>query len=129
MLLQGVQPLIRAFIVGTILFLFILQPTQAEKPEIAWKTLPEYMAMNRDAQRQLISSTTRTIMLQLAKTDFPRAECVSWLFNFDTEEGRQQFYNTKGLLKAAAEDGSTWKAQQIVAYVITKKFCPALSSN
>ena len=125
---KGQHSIISALLAGAILF-FSGVVHATDEPQIEWKTLPEYMAMDRDTQRQLISDTTRTIMLQLAKSDFSRAECVSWLFNFDTEEGRQQFYNTKGLLKAAAKDGSTWKAQQIVAHVITKEFCPASSSN
>ncbi|MEW8063283.1 MAG: hypothetical protein AB2794_03920 [Candidatus Thiodiazotropha endolucinida] len=101
----------------------------AEEPQTDWKTLPEYMAMDRDAQRQLISHTRRLVMRKLAETDLDRAECVSWLFNFDTEEGQKQFYTIKGMLKTAAEDGSTWNAQQVVAHIITKEYCPSRHSN
>lgn len=96
---------------------------------IDWKTLPEYMAMDRDEQRHLILHTRRLVMHQLAQKDLVRAECVSWLFDFNKEEGRQQFYNTKGLLKAAAEKGIEWKAQQLVAQMITKEFCPSTPSG
>ncbi|MES9948987.1 MAG: hypothetical protein ABW118_08515 [Candidatus Thiodiazotropha sp.] len=101
----------------------------AEDPQIDWKTLPEYMAMDRDEQRKLIWDTLRIVMRKLAETDIDRAECVSWLFNFDTEEGQNQFYTIKGMLKTAAEDGSTWKAQQVVAHMITKEYCPSRQSN
>ncbi|MEW8048828.1 MAG: hypothetical protein AB2809_00505 [Candidatus Thiodiazotropha sp.] len=108
----------------------------ADETVIAWKTLPEYMAMDRDAQRDLISTTRRLVMRKLAETDIDRAECVSWLFNFDTEEGRNQFYNLKGFLKDAAHEGlfPGWKAQQVAAYVMKTHLCPAgrstaLSSN
>ena len=99
----------------------------AEEPEIDWKTLPEYMAMDRDAQRQLISHTRRLVMRKLAKTDLDRAECISWLFNFDTEEGRSQFYNLKAFLKDATHEGlfPGWKAQQVAAYVMKTHLCPA----
>jgi hypothetical protein len=99
----------------------------AEEPQIDWKTLPEYMAMDRDEQRQLISHTRRLVMRKLAKTDIDRAECVSWLFNFDTEEGKSQFYNLKAFLKDAAHEGlfPGWKAQQVAAYVMKTHLCPA----
>lgn len=102
---------------------------RAEEPQMDWKTLPEYMEMGRDAQRELIWDTLRAVMRQLAETDFERAECVAGLFDFDTEEGRKQFYDTKGLLKAAAEKGLDWKAQQVVAHTITRDFCPASPSD
>lgn len=102
---------------------------RAEEPQIDWKTLPEYMEMDRDAQRELILHTRRIVMRQLAETDFDRAECVSRLFDVDTKEGQSQYYDTKGLLKAAAEKELDWKAQQIVAHTITKDFCPAPSED
>ncbi len=98
---------------------------EAAADDINWKTLPEYMVMDRDAQRHLILHTRRLVMRRLAETDIDRAECVSWLFNFDTKEGQNQFYTTKGMLKVAAKDGSNWKAQQVVAHMIIKEYCPA----
>lgn len=96
----------------------------AEETGIEWKTLPEYMAMDRDAQLELILKTRRIVMRKIALTDFPRAECIGGLFAV-TDEGNKQFYNTKGFLKAAAEKGLDWRAQQLVAHMITKEFCPA----
>ena len=108
----------------------------AKEPQIDWKTLPEYMAMNRDEQRHLISHTRRLVMRKLAETDIDRAECVSWLFNFDTKEGKNQFYNLKAFLRDAASENlfPGWKAQQVAAYVMKIHLCPAdspreLSSN
>lgn len=98
--------------------------------DIDWKTLPEYMAMDRDAQRRLILHTRRLAMRQLAYTDFERAECVGALFDV-TEEGHRQFYNLKGFLKKSAEERlfPDWKAQQIVAYVVKKHLCPPASGS
>ncbi|WP_369156987.1 hypothetical protein [Candidatus Thiodiazotropha sp. LNASS1] len=98
----------------------------AEETGIEWKTLPEYMAMDGMAQFELIAETRRVVMRKLAHEDLYRAECVSDLYNFDTQAGRKQFYNTKGFLKVAAKKGLDWKAQQLVAHMITKEFCPAL---
>ena len=89
-----------------------------------WKTLAEYAAMSRDEPRYMIQRNHRAVMRQLAQTDMSRAECVSGLFDFDTETGQRQFYNIKGLLKAAAEKGLDWKAQQIVAHTIANDLCP-----
>lgn len=111
-------------VIGALLSIGAVSSTLAEEQlSLEWKTLPEYMALDRDAQRDLILTTRRVVARQYAETDFPRAECMSWLLNGDTEEGRAQFYDTKGLLKAAADKGSDWKAQQVVAYKI-ERLCP-----
>lgn len=120
---------LRALVLALCTLILTSGTVVAEEPQIDWKTLPEYMAMDRDAQRKLIWDTLRIVMRKLAETDIDRAECVSGLFDFGTEAGQNQFYTTKGMLRTAAEDGSTWKAQQVVAHMITKEYCPALSSN
>ncbi len=124
---KGQHSIIPALLAGTILF-FSGVVHATDEPQIEWKTLPEYMAMDRDAQLELILKTRRIVMRKIAQTDFPRAECIGGLFAV-TEEGNKQFWNTKGMLKTAAEDGSTWKAQQVVAHMITKEYCPASVSN
>ncbi|MEW8072606.1 MAG: hypothetical protein AB2826_19490 [Candidatus Thiodiazotropha sp.] len=99
----------------------------AEEPQIDWKTLAEYMAMDRDTQRKLIWDTLRIVMRKLAETDIDRAECVSGLFDFGTEEGQNQFYNLKAFLSDAASENlfPGWKAQQVAAYVMKTHLCPA----
>ena len=101
------------------------------EPIKAWKTLAEYVAMNRDEQRHMIQRTRRALMRKLAYIDFPRAECVSELFNFDTEAGQKQFYNLKGFLKEVERDGlfSGWKAQQVASYVMKTHMCPPSAAN
>lgn len=115
----------KTLIAGFLLAILITTagPAMAETPQIDWKTLPEYMAMDRDAQRQLIWDTRRAVMRKLAETDFDRAECVAELFDFDKEEGKKQFYDTKGYLAYSHKRGSSDTANGMVIRWIEKKLC------
>lgn len=97
----------------------------AEEAQIDWKTLPEYMAMDRDQQRHLILHTRRLVMRKLAQTDFGRAECVAGLFDV-TEEGHEQYYNLKGFMNESTKENlfPGWKVQQIAAWVMKTHLCP-----
>ena len=132
-------PIARPIVGGLVaaLCLFVSVTARAEslgpppEPIKEWKTLAEYVAMNRDDQRQLIWNTRRALMRKLAYTDFPRAECISDLFNFDTDTGQKQFYNLKGFLKEAQQDGlfPGWKAQQVASYVMKTHMCPEATAK
>ena len=103
----------------------------AEEAQIDWKTLPEYMAMDRDQQRQLIWETKTAVMRQIAQSDLDRAECIAGLFDFGNKAGQQQFYNLKGFLKESAQEVlfPGWKAQQVAAWVMKKHLCPEKLPN
>lgn len=88
-------------------------------------SLQDYMKMDRDAQHELILDTTDAVLDKfIAERDLDRAKCVAGLFPVN-EKGNQDWANTKGLLKAAAEDGFTWTARQVTAHTIMNIFCPA----
>ncbi len=122
-MLRSCRPLLTTV---CLVFLFTSH-AQAEEVVIDWKTLPEYMAMDRDGQRGVIMTTQHALMRQMAATDYARAECIAGLFDV-TEEGNKQFYDLKGLLRKAAEKDIGWKAQHVVVFKI-EKLCPKTSQT
>ena len=103
--------------------------TQAAEPTPDEMTsLPDYLAMDRKAQLQLILDTKRVVMRKIAQTDYVRAKCVVALFDW-TDDGRQQLYDTKGLLEAAAVQRPSWKAEQVITFRIEHSLCPETGKN